>query len=103
MTILYIEEYQNLATDDKGNVIGPGNLITTQKITVAASSAASSAFNSKTNYLLIESDTPCQFEIATAPTADGDSQYLSANNRKLVPVPQSGNQEEQKIAVIEKQ
>ena len=103
MPTIYIEEYQKLAQDDNGRVIGPDNLITTQKITIAASSASSSAFNSKTNFLVVEADTPCQFEIATTPTADTNSQYLSADNRKLVPVPQSGNQEEQKIAAIEQQ
>ena len=103
MAILYIEEYQYLATDDKGNVIGPGQILATQKITIAASSASSAAFNSKTRYLIIEADTPCQYETATTPTADTDSLYLSADNRKLVPVPENGNQEETKIAAIEQQ
>lgn len=103
MATIYIEEYQYMERDGKGAVIGPGNLVTKQKVTVAGTSAQSSAFDPKTRFLIVETDTVCQFEIGTNPTADGDSQFLSANNRKLVPTPLNTNGSQQKLAVINQQ
>lgn len=87
MAYMYVEEYADLATDQKGNVIGPSNLITAYRVAVAGTStAAAAAFDDKTKYLIVETDTVCQFEVAATPVADSGSQYLSVNNRKLVPV-----------------
>lgn len=100
MATLYIKEYQLMKKDDQGFLIGPGPLITQQKVTIAGTSAQSSALNGKTKFVILESDIPCQYAVGTNPTADTNSQFLSANNRLLEPV--VGN-ETLKIAVITQQ
>ena len=96
---MYIEEYQNLPKDANGFLPIVGSLIATQKVTVGASSTQSSAFNAKTNYVVIQVDTgSCQFETGSNPTADGDSRLLVAGQRVPLSVVKEG-----KIAVIEKQ
>ena len=103
MATMYVEEYKEMERDDKGNVIGPGVVIARQKVAVGVSSAASSAFNAKTRFILIETDTVAQYLIGTAPTADTNSAFLSVNNRKLVALPLSTTAAPFKIAAIDQQ
>ena len=102
-TKIYIEEYSNFERDGKGNVIGPGRLLANPNVSVGATSAQSPSFSDSTQVLIVESDVACQFEIGDSPTADANSQYLSPNNRKLVPVPKNKTGNLLKLAVIEQQ
>jgi len=80
MATLYIEEHDNIMKDRNGNLVqSTATPTAVQKLTVGASSAASSTFNSSTRFLLLVSDTACQYELAASPTADGDSRFLPAN------------------------
>lgn len=103
MATIYIEEYQHMKEDGKGNIIGPGVLVAAHKVAIGVASAQSAVFNDKTRFLIVESDTVCQFEIGINPTANGNSQYLSANNRKLIALPANTNGSEQRLAVIDQQ
>ncbi len=99
MSTIYIEEYgTRLSKTTTGTVPIPGTLVAAQKITVAGSSAASSAFNAATNFVALTSDVDCQWEEGTSPTADGDSQFLPAGVPRFFAVTAA-----QKIAVIVKQ
>lgn len=99
MATLYIEEYQSLHRDAQGAVSPiPGELVTTQKVTISGSTAASSAVQQHTRYVCLTSDTACQFEVAANPTASGTSRYLAANVPRFLPIRGA-----QKIAVITQQ
>jgi len=102
-TKIYIEEYASFERDGKGNVIGPGRLLSSSNVSVGVASAQSSAFSDATQVLIVESDVACQFEVGDNPTAGSASQYLSPNNRKLVPVPKNKTGNLLKLAVIEQQ
>lgn len=103
MATFYVEEYANIVDPAGGgdNAQVPGELLAIQKITVAASSArTSSNFNALTKYLIVSTDTVCQFELGDGTvTADGDSRPLYANTYRAVAL-ESGNT---RIAVIEQQ
>lgn len=99
MATLYIEEYANIAHDFNGNAIPvPDTLLAAQKVTVAASSAQSSALNIDTKYVILTTDTVCQWEEGSSPTADTNSQFLPANAPRAFKVT-GGN----KLAVIDQQ
>ena len=80
MATIYIEEYENfpgpapgLATTDRGAPLA------VQKITIAGTSAQSSALNSNTSVVLLTADTICQIAGGSNPTADASSKILPAN------------------------
>ena len=99
MATLYIEEHDNILKDKNGNVVqATSGTVTEQKVTVGASSAQSSAVNSATKFLVIVTDTACQYETGSNPTADTNSRFLPANVFRVIQV-DSGD----KIAVIEQQ
>ena len=80
MATLYIEEYQDVGKDEDGNIMPiPGALVTNQKVTIAGTSAQSAAFNSRTKYLTILTDTACQFVTGSNPTASATSLFCPAN------------------------
>ena len=69
-----------------------------QKVTVGASSAASSAFNALTRLLILTSDVACQFSFAASPTASATTGYLPADTPRSFGVVGG-----EKVAVITQQ
>ncbi len=96
-TELYIEEYADMQEDVSGaQMQSPGQLVAKQKVAIGAASAASAAFNARTEYIILTADVKCQWELGA--TADASSRYLPAN------VPRSFNVENQTtLEVIEQQ
>lgn len=70
MAILYITEYEDLARDSQGNVIAAGKepAVATQAVNFTGTTA-SAAFNGKTKFVYIVSDTLCFIRFGAAPTA----------------------------------
>lgn len=87
MATLYIEEYQSLHRDAQGAVSPiPGEVLAKQKVTVGGSSQSSSAVQTQTRYICLTTDTACQFEVGSSPTASATSRYLPANVPRFLPV-----------------
>ena len=81
MATLYIEEYDALPRDANGNDLPILPVaVTNQKVTIAGTSAQSSAVNSKTKWVRLKTDTACQFAIGSNPTASGTSMFLPAGS-----------------------
>ena len=79
MASLYIEEYQSVGRDGGDNDLNiPGRLVTSQVRTITGTSAQSSAFSGKTNYVMVTSDIECQILFGASPTAVSTSPYLPA-------------------------
>jgi hypothetical protein len=80
MAVFQIEEFTAL-----GKMAAPVPQyppVAIQNVTVGGSSASSSAFNTRTVYARIVSDTACHFKVGTSPqtaVADATSSYLPAN------------------------
>lgn len=72
MAIAYVTEYSELATDTKGHIIQAGvepNLAV-QKITfTGGATATAAAFNAKTRFVRVWSDTAGYIKFGAAPTA----------------------------------
>ena len=70
MSIAYITEYEDVALDGRGNVVPVGQepAVATQVVTFSTSTA-STAFNNRTRFVRITSDTECHIIFAVAPTA----------------------------------
>jgi len=77
MATLYIEEYQEMGQDHKGNAIPGGKvLITNQKFSVSGTSAQSAALNASTRFVRLVADATIQWKEGENPTADSNSRYL---------------------------
>lgn len=70
MAVLYITEYEDLARDSQGNAIAAGKepAVATQAVTFTTSTQ-SAAFNGKTNFVFIVSDTLGYIRFGSSPTA----------------------------------
>ncbi len=99
MATLYIEEYDNLPRDANGQILPIVSVpLKVQKVTVAGTSAQSAAVKGSALFVRLISDTACQYEIGTNPTAAATSYFLPAN----VPVDREIDGSA-KIAVISQQ
>lgn len=104
MATLYIEQYASIFEDAKGNEAQlPSRPLGSEpslKVTVGASSARTSAdFDGSAKFLIIATDTDCQFELGdSSVTADTNSRILFANTYREVEIGSAT-----RIAVIEKQ
>jgi len=79
MATLYITEFDKIVKDQTEEIQAirfPA--ITTQTVTIGASSAASSAFNAKTRLVRVVSDVDCHIEYGTSPTATTSKTFLPA-------------------------
>lgn len=94
---LHVEEYQ---TEAPTNFPTMGDMVADQRVAIAAASAASSAFNALTKWVVLTAQTPCQVEFGTAPTAAGGSWYLPADVPRAYPVALG---QSWKVAVIQVQ
>lgn len=89
---LFITEYSNLGyvgTNSNQLIHAPSaqSLLAEQAITVAGSSAASSAFNAATKFIEIVADVDCAIAFGpTAPTADATKHYIPAKSTRYYAV-----------------
>jgi len=85
MAVLYIQEYERLATDADGKVVQAGlePALASQHVAFTTSTA-SAAFNAKTQFIRVFSDTACYVKFGTAPTATTASDMpLAANTAEF--------------------
>lgn len=105
MAKLYIAEFKDLATVGAPSgwpshrssyppIAGTPPVIE-QTLNVGMSSAPSNAFNAKTNFIRVATDTACSIAIGESPTATTDNMRLAANQTEYFGVTPG-----QKIAVI---
>lgn len=101
---IYIEQYASIFEDSKGNEAQlpsrPLGSEPTLKINIGASSARTSTdFDTASKFLILATDTDCQFELGDSTvTADTNSRILFANTYREVEIGSAT-----RIAVIEKQ
>lgn len=97
---LYIEEFATLMKDENGELMqAPGPLMANQKVTIGAGSAESDPFHERCRFVLLTTDTACQFVVGPSPqTADAEGRFLPANGSRWVPC-----QPGQVVAVIQQQ
>lgn len=83
MSTLYISEYAQLGYVGQSPtqlIQAPGGFpLAEQHIQVGSNSVASTAFNAKTKFVRVVSDTACNLAFGTAPAAVAMSHYLPAN------------------------
>ena len=92
MATLYIEEYQSLPDDARGQTVpAAGSIVTTQTITsISATSQQSAAFNAKTTFIMVTADVAVQVAIGTSPTAGSTDAYIPADVPRPFSVPPRG-------------
>jgi hypothetical protein len=89
MSSLYISEFANLPISSNGVMTNAGDAaewVADQKVTIAATSAASNPFNAATQYVLLSADAVCSITCAqpgSSATATASKQRLPANAPKL--------------------
>ncbi|MEK9751587.1 MAG: hypothetical protein VW338_00025 [Rhodospirillaceae bacterium] len=98
MAVLYIAEYDRLATDSNGRAILAGTEppIAEQTVAIGGTSTASSAFNSQTRYVRIHTDAICHTLFGKTPTATTGKQRMAADQTEFKAVTPGD-----KVAVIE--
>jgi hypothetical protein len=71
MATLYISEYESLALDNAGRTVQivKEAAITTQTVTPGATHTESSAFNARTRFVRIHTDTACTILFGASPVA----------------------------------
>lgn len=80
---VYIEEYAQLDPRFAGESPIPYNMVASQKIDDAASEKDSAAFNALTKYIVVTSDGPVHFAIASSPTAGTSSPFIPGNTPRI--------------------
>lgn len=98
MAVLYIAEYDRLATDLNGRPILAGNEppIAEQTVAIGGSSTQSAAFNSQTRYARVHADAICHILAGKNPTATTSKQRMAADQTEFKAVTPGD-----KLAVIE--
>lgn len=91
MPSLYIRFYSSVAHGEREAIPVPGELILvggepSDKVAIAASSAQSQVVPDNARFAKLSTDTACQWEEGSNPTADGDSNFLAANDSEFVQV-----------------
>lgn len=100
MATLYIEEYQSVGVQAGiGMIPVPTTLLAKQKVTIDVTQNTSSALNAATRFVLLTTDTACQFEVNA--NANGDSRFLPADASRFIGV--SGKGGSTTISVITQQ
>lgn len=103
MATLYIRYYDGLAHAQEESIPVPGSQVLvgghpSDTVTIGAVSDQSAAIPATARFAKLSTDTVCQWEEGANPTADGNSNFLAANDSEFVRVT-PGN----KIAVIDQQ
>lgn len=80
MGIAYIEEYEQLALDSMGrpSQIAKQGSVATQKITYTTTTQ-SAAFNGRTRFVRIHTDSICSYSFGSNPTATTSTPRMAAN------------------------
>ena len=99
MPTLTITEFSSLAGNERGGLSPAAQLpaITSQAVTIGASSAQSATLNAATSLIRVATDTDCRILAAANPTALATSLPLAAGQSEYFGVPVGGSL---KIAVI---
>ena len=83
MAVLYISEYDNVATDNRGMVqAGQEPAIATQTVAIGVA-AQSAAFNARTRFVRIHTDAICSVAFGANPTATTSSARMAANQTEF--------------------
>lgn len=86
MASLYVEEYNGVGAG--ASIVGPALAgaqaaqepsVTSQLLTISASSTAGAAFNAKTNLIRVHCDAICSIAIGKTPTAVATAKRMAAN------------------------
>lgn len=99
MATLYIREYIRQGRDTNGQFVSSGEEpgLADQTVAIAAGSAQSAAFNAKTAFVRVHTDSICSILFGANPTAVATSARLAANTTEyFAVVPGSA----EKVAVI---
>lgn len=95
MATLYVTEFADISAT-QGVLIGKQPPVAEQTVAIGASSAQSSAFNQRTNYIRLSPDTQiCSVLIGSNPTAAATNMRMAAGSVEYFAVPQGA-----KVAVI---
>lgn len=100
MPSLYITEYSNEGVDAQGRIMpaAVAPAITTQKVTIGASSAQSAALNEATTLVRLHTDGACHVLFGANPTATNGNMRLAADTTEYISVKTNSGL---KIAVIQ--
>lgn len=88
MPILDITEYAELAAAGRGHLVMAGQepSLTTQQVTIGASSAQSQAMGDVTRFVRIHADAACRIAIGSNPTASPASMRIGAGGTEYLGV-----------------
>ena len=77
MAYLFIQEYEELVTDGKGQMVPVGRepAVATQRVTFTTSTA-STAFNARTKFIRVTGDAAAYLAFGASPTATASSMLL---------------------------
>lgn len=99
MAVLYITEYADVLTSVNSQpvpiVLEPA--LAAQTVAIGGSSVQSSALNSKTKIVRVQTDAICSITFGTNPTATSSNRRLSADQTEYFGVPANSSY---KVAVI---
>lgn len=99
MPTLYIAEFTNPPIEDGEMVqVAKAPTIAEDTVTIAGTSAASAAFNAKTEMVRLHTDTACHIQFGTSPTATTSLMKMAADTTEYFSVPKGASY---KVAVIE--
>ena len=98
MAVLYIAEYDKMGIiRGQQTAIALEPPVAEQTVSIAGSSAQSSAFNAATRYVRLHTDAICSVLFGTDPTATAAKKRMAANQTEYFAVPAGGTH---KVAVI---
>lgn len=91
MATLSIREYEHIAHVANGTVpVGIEPAIATQTVAIGGSSVPSAAFNVRTKFVRLATDTACSFDFGVNPTAPAGRQDLAAGQTEYFGVTADG-------------
>lgn len=90
MALLNIREYATMAQVIGGAPMAQEPALARQNVSIGGGSTPSNPFNVLTRYVRVETDAICRIEFGQAPTADGLSARMAANQTEYFAVPEGG-------------
>lgn len=97
MAAIFITEYERLARSGDGPLVMAGQepAVANQTVAVGGASAQSAAFNDRTTFVMIHTDTACHILFGVDPTAVVTAHRMGAGETRFY-----GVSAKQKVAVI---
>lgn len=87
MAKLYVTELKSLVMSDQGAVqVGKWPPEASQVVVIGGGSLSSAAFQGTTQFLRLESDVVCSFEVGANPTATANSARMAADSPEYIAV-----------------